>query len=113
MLTGVRIVHYLERKESCSTKPKEEDDVDKFLGSMAATMKKFPERVKAEVKFKIHQIIHQAEMDVMYPGPTMPMSMPLPMQMQMSPHNLSVAPQNGMSMMEGESFTAQLSMPTT
>ena len=74
-----------------SSKPPKEDEIEKFLLSMAPTLRKMPERVLADVKFQIHQVIHQAEMEIMHP-PASPTQNPQISYMPMPAHNNWPAP---------------------
>ncbi|KAJ8364988.1 hypothetical protein SKAU_G00138190 [Synaphobranchus kaupii] len=42
-----------------------EDDLDLFFCSMATTVRKMPEHVKIDLKFKINEIVHRAKMELM------------------------------------------------
>ncbi|KAJ8375483.1 hypothetical protein SKAU_G00060630 [Synaphobranchus kaupii] len=42
-----------------------EDDLNLFFRSMATTVRKMPEHVKIDLKLKIHEIVHRAEMELM------------------------------------------------
>ncbi|XP_033125922.1 uncharacterized protein LOC117123935 [Anneissia japonica] len=46
-------------------KEQEADDVDHFFNSMAVSVKAMPPNVRALVKFKIHEIVFQAENELM------------------------------------------------
>lgn len=46
--------------------PADEDDQEPFLKSMSIVMKRLPESVRAEVKFRIHELVHRAEMKHIY-----------------------------------------------
>ena len=52
------IISYLESKKS-----NQPDDIDNFFSSMASSVRALPPKKRAEVKFTIHQIIHNAEME--------------------------------------------------
>ena len=58
---------YIKVPPSPFTPPTEEDDLEKFLMSMACTIRRLPVRTQADLKFKIHQLIYQAEMEALYP----------------------------------------------
>ena len=48
--------------KQCSAPAAErEDDIDHFMKSMAATIRKLPPHAIANVKYEIHGIVHQAE----------------------------------------------------
>lgn len=49
-----------------SRKHHQEDELDAFFKSMASSMRKMPEHTKAKLKFKIHELVHRAEMEAMY-----------------------------------------------
>lgn len=66
------ILEYLQQKKASTTVPTKEDDIGKFFESMAATVRKLPDRMQADVKFQIHQLVHQSEMQVLYPNPVYP-----------------------------------------
>jgi len=62
------LCEYLKKKSSTPVKADEkQDDVDLFLMSMAESIRKLPARKRAEVKFKIHSIVHEAEMQSCFP----------------------------------------------
>ncbi|KAL6456242.1 hypothetical protein MHYP_G00347850 [Metynnis hypsauchen] len=46
--------------------PADQDDLEPFLKSMSIIMKRLPESVRAEVKFRIHELVHRAEMKHLY-----------------------------------------------
>ncbi|XP_007247184.3 uncharacterized protein LOC103025277 [Astyanax mexicanus] len=46
--------------------PADEDDQEPFLKSMSIIMKRLPQSVRAEVKFRIHELVHRAEMKHLY-----------------------------------------------
>ena len=74
------IAKYLEsRIDQPSAEAEHDDGIEKFLLSMAPTLQKMPERVLADVKFKIHKVIHQAGMETMYtPEPLTQLYIPVP-----------------------------------
>lgn len=49
-----------------SRKQHQEDELDAFFKSMATSMRKMPAHTKAKLKFKIHELVHMAEMESMY-----------------------------------------------
>ena len=51
----------LMNKRTAAVEEKE-DDIDHFMKSMAPTIRKLPTRMKADVKYRIHGIVHEAEM---------------------------------------------------
>ena len=53
------IIDYLHRSQNKQA----EDDIDQFFRSMAHSVRKLSSIRRAEVKFKIHQIVHDAEME--------------------------------------------------
>ncbi|KAL7379593.1 hypothetical protein ABVT39_002008 [Epinephelus coioides] len=55
------ILEYLEGR-----KQQQEDELDTFFKSMATSMRKMPENTRAMLKFKIHELVHRAEMETMY-----------------------------------------------
>ncbi|XP_041946920.1 uncharacterized protein LOC121708387 [Alosa sapidissima] len=54
------IVDYLEGRK------KEEDDLDLFFKSMATRMRKMPLHIRCKLKFRIHEMVHRAEMETMF-----------------------------------------------
>ncbi|KAI4899427.1 hypothetical protein NFI96_019590 [Prochilodus magdalenae] len=52
-------------RQRCET-PADQDDLEPFLKSMSIIMKRLPESVRAEVKFRIHELVHRAEMKHLY-----------------------------------------------
>ncbi|XP_066500906.1 uncharacterized protein [Hoplias malabaricus] len=48
------------------SKNQDQDDLEPFLRSMAIIVKRLPESVRAEVKFRIHELVHRAEMKHLY-----------------------------------------------
>ncbi|KAK3779418.1 hypothetical protein RRG08_015819 [Elysia crispata] len=65
------LCQYLKKKSRTPKKREEkQDDVDLFLQPMAGTIRKLPARARAEVKFKIHSIVHEAEMQCWFPKMT-------------------------------------------
>ena len=60
---------YLKKSRTSGKREEKRDDVDLFLQSMATTIRKLPARTRAEVKFKIHSIVHEAEMQFCFPDP--------------------------------------------
>ena len=67
---------YLKKKSRSPVKIEEkQDDVDLFLQSMAGTIRKLPAHERAEVKFKIHSIVHEAEMQCCFPAMMTPFDM--------------------------------------
>ena len=70
------LCQYLKKKSRSPVKTEEkQDDVDLFLQSMAGTISKLPARKQAEVKFKIHSIVHEAEMQCCFPQVMTPLDM--------------------------------------
>ncbi|XP_064597534.1 transcription factor Adf-1-like [Liolophura sinensis] len=70
------LCHYLKKKSRTPEKREEkQDDVDLFLLSMAGTIRKLPARKRTEVKFKIHSVVHQAEMQCCFPEMSTPVDM--------------------------------------
>lgn len=62
------ICEYLKKKIRSPVKIDEKpDDVDLFLQSMAASIRKLPAHQRAAVKYKIHGIVHEAEMQCSFP----------------------------------------------
>ncbi|XP_041377058.1 uncharacterized protein LOC121389477 [Gigantopelta aegis] len=58
----------IKKRNAPSVEKADDDDVDQFLKSMATTIRKLPARAVADVKYKIHGIIHEAEMLYMFPS---------------------------------------------
>ena len=52
---------------SSASTPNEGDDLHRFLLSMGETIRKFPARVQADIKFRFYQMIHETEMEILYP----------------------------------------------
>ncbi|XP_071960060.1 uncharacterized protein [Antedon mediterranea] len=57
------ITEYLAQKAKIADAQK--DDLDYFFCSMAETIRRMPERVRIELKFNIHQMVHKAELDLL------------------------------------------------
>lgn len=54
---------HTQPRTHCEPKaPGDQDDLEPFLKSMSITMKRLPESVRAELKFRIHEMVHRAEM---------------------------------------------------
>lgn len=45
-----------------SGREEHQDDLEPFLRSMSIVVRRFPERERSELKFKIHELVHQAQM---------------------------------------------------
>lgn len=56
----------LKRKNEHSAE--KDDDTDQFMKAMATSIRKLPPRVRAEVKYKIHGLVHDAEMTHLFPA---------------------------------------------
>ena len=70
------LCRYLKKKSHSPKKTEEkQDDVDLFLQSMAASIRKLAASKRAEVKFKIHSIVHEAEMQCCFPQMMTPFDM--------------------------------------
>lgn len=67
---------YLKKKTSTTVTSEEPDEIDLFLKSMASTIRKLPARKRADVRFQIHNIVHQAEMECLYPPTPPPTRLP-------------------------------------
>ncbi|XP_064630942.1 uncharacterized protein LOC135494356 [Lineus longissimus] len=67
----VAIVDYLKAKKEPTPKRAEETDdyVTLFLNSMANSIRKLPAKAQAEVRFSIHKVVHDAEMEHLYSRP--------------------------------------------
>ncbi|MES1922383.1 hypothetical protein MHBO_003891 [Bonamia ostreae] len=61
------ICNYFKKASVPAKAAEKPDDVDLFLQPMVGTIRKLPARQRAEVKFKIHEVVHKAEMSCMYP----------------------------------------------
>lgn len=56
------------KRKRCAPPNEKEDDLDHPMTLMSSTIRKLPARVQADVKFRIHSLVNQAEMKYMYPS---------------------------------------------
>ncbi|KAL8607097.1 hypothetical protein ACOMHN_008683 [Nucella lapillus] len=56
-----------KRQRRCVPSKQDGDEVGLFLASMAGSIRKLPPEVQAQVRFSIHRIVHDAEMEYLYP----------------------------------------------
>ena len=59
----LNILKYLKSRKTSAEEP---DEISEFFNSMPTTVRKFPEMQKVAVKFKIHQVVHEAEMGILF-----------------------------------------------
>lgn len=48
--------------------PTEIDEIDHFFSCMASILRRLPERTRSKIKFKIHKIVHEAEIQALRPS---------------------------------------------
>ncbi|XP_064639281.1 uncharacterized protein LOC135494899 [Lineus longissimus] len=61
------IVSYIKSKNEKKPKqPDEDENISDFMKSMIASIKKFPPQIRSSIMFKIHGLVHEAEMHVIY-----------------------------------------------